>query len=85
MDTSFHLSEYDPIQDKQSKSKKVQELPKAQSYFHCTYKLLPDDRESVKTDVVTFGVAAKLYTDNDTRVLRTWQDGEKTWVAWTNQ
>ena len=68
----------------QSKKGKVVEAPKAQSYFHCSYKLLPDDKESVKADVVTFGVAAKLYTEHDSRVLRPWIDGQKTWVAWTN-
>eukprot|EP00794_Sanderia_malayensis_P005993 gene5993-6689_t len=78
--------EYDPIVEKQHKKGqgKPYEPPKAQNYFHSTYKLLPDDKESVKTDVVTYGVAAKIYTDSDSRVLRTWTEKDKTWVAWTN-
>jgi len=63
---------------------KKNELPQVQNYFHCQYKLLPDDKDYVKTDVVTFGMAAKMYGDSDSKVLRTWLDGNKTWVAWTS-
>ena len=63
---------------------KKSDLPQVQNYFHCEYKLLPDDRDFIKTDVVTFGMAAKMYGDNDSKVLRTWLEGNKTWVAWTN-
>eukprot|EP00795_Rhopilema_esculentum_P002461 gene2461-18118_t len=76
--------DYDLMTSSLKKKGKSIEAPKAQTYFHCTYKLLPDDKESVKTDVVTYGFAAKLYTESDSRVLRTWVDGGKTWVAWTN-
>ena len=38
-----------------------------------------------RTDVVTFGMAAKIYTERqEPKVLKTWQDGEVTWVAWTH-
>ena len=76
--------DYDAIGNNHRKKIRAVEAPKAQSYLHCSYKLLPDDKETVKTDVVMFGVAAKLYTEHDSRVLRTWIDGDKTWVAWTN-
>ena len=56
-----------------------------QNYLHCQHKLLPDDKDFVKTDIVTFGMAAKMYGDNDSKVLRTWVDGDKTWIAWTNR
>lgn len=56
-----------------------------QNYFHCEYKLLPDDKHTIKTDVVTFGTAAKLYCENDSKVLRTWLDKNKTWVTWTTE
>lgn len=56
--------------------------PQVQNYFHCEYKLLPDDRDVIKSDLVTFGMAAKMYTENETKVLRTWLEANKTWVAW---
>lgn len=65
--------------------KKKSELPQVQNYFHCEYKLLPDDKHTIKTDVVTFGTAAKLYCENDSKVLRTWLDKNKTWVTWTTE
>ena len=85
MSVNISLTDYDLMANSLKKKGKAIEAPKAQTYFHCTYKLLPDDKESVKTDVVTYGIAAKLYTENDSRVLRTWVDGGKTWVAWTNR
>jgi len=63
---------------------KKTDSPQVQNYLHCQYKLLPDDKDYVKTDIVTFGMAAKMYGDNDSKVLRTWIDGDKTWIAWTN-
>ena len=65
--------------------KKSDAAPQVQNYLHCQYKLLPDDKDFIKNDIVTFGMAAKMYGDNDSKVLRTWNDGDKTWVAWTNQ
>ncbi len=47
---------------------------------------MPDDPEPVKTDVVTFGVAAKIYTArHEPKVIKTWIDGNVTWVAWTDR
>ncbi|XP_064632936.1 uncharacterized protein LOC135491169 isoform X2 [Lineus longissimus] len=67
------------------KKKRVVEAPRAQNYYHCEYYLLPTDTEPVKTDIVTFGMAAKLYTERqEPRVLKTWQDGDQTWVSWTH-
>ena len=64
---------------------KKTDSPQVQNYLHCQYKLLPDDKDYIKTDIVTFGMAAKMYGDNDSKVLRTWIDGDKTWIAWTNR
>ena len=67
------------------RKKRTMDAPKPQGFFHYEYNLLPDDEDTVKTDVVTFGVAAKIYTDRqEPKVLRTWQDGDQTWVAWTH-
>ncbi len=68
------------------KKKRVFEAPRAQNYFHIEYFLLPDEQEATKTDVVTYGMAAKIYMErNDPRVIKTWQEGDITWVAWANK
>ena len=67
------------------KKQRIVEAPKAQGYYHCQYFLLPDDAEPIRTDVVTFGMAAKIYTEHDSKVLKTWQEGELTWIAWSHR
>ena len=71
--------------DKEGKKKKrIMEAPKAHGYYHLEYTLLPEDDDIVKTDLVTFGIAAKIYTEkHEPKVIKTWQDGNMTWVAWT--
>ncbi|XP_056380188.1 uncharacterized protein CFAP92 isoform X2 [Hyla sarda] len=64
--------------------KKVIEAPKAQKYFHFEYFLLPEDTEPTKVDVVMFGVVAKLYMEHETRLLKPWQENEKTWLIWSH-
>ena len=71
--------------DTAKRKKRIVEAPRAQSYYHCEYYLLPEDEEPVRTDVVTFGMAAKIYTEKqEPKVLKTWQDNNQTWVAWTH-
>ncbi|KAM3914824.1 uncharacterized protein CFAP92 [Leptodactylus fuscus] len=64
--------------------KKVIEAPKAQKYFHFEYFLLPQDTEPTKVDVVMFGVVAKLYMEHETRIIKPWQENEKTWLTWSH-
>ncbi|XP_032228067.2 uncharacterized protein LOC5503934 [Nematostella vectensis] len=64
--------------------RRVFEAPKPHNYYHLEYKLMPDDAETMKTDVVTYGVAAKIYMESDSKILKTWKDGNKTWIAWTH-
>jgi hypothetical protein len=67
------------------KKRRIVESPRAQNYFHYEYQLLPNADDLIRTDVVTFGLAAKIYTERqEPKVLKTWQDGELTWVAWTH-
>ena len=61
------------------------EAPKPNYYYHLEYKLFPNDPDPVKADVVTYGVAAKIYSESDSKVLKTWRDGERTWVTWTHR
>ncbi|XP_033647231.1 uncharacterized protein LOC117306814 [Asterias rubens] len=72
------------LDDLMRKKKRIVEAPKAQNYYHCQYYLLPDDTEAIKTDVVTFGMAAKIYTEHDSKVLKTWQEKNQTWIAWSH-
>ena len=73
------------LDDLMRKKKRIVEAPKAQNYYHCQYYLLPDDTEAIKTDVVTFGMAAKIYTEHDSKVLKTWQEKNQTWIAWSHR
>ncbi|XP_035244766.1 uncharacterized protein cfap92 isoform X1 [Anguilla anguilla] len=61
----------------------VIEAPKSQGYYHIEYSLFPDDPEPTKVDLVLFGLAAKVYMENDTKVLKLWQEGGKMWLGWT--
>lgn len=65
--------------------RKLFEAPKPHHYYHLEYKLFPTDPEPVKADVVTYGVAAKIYSESDSKVLKTWREGDRTWVTWTHR
>lgn len=65
--------------------RKLFEAPKPHYYYHLEYKLFPSDPDPVKADVVTYGVAAKIYSESDSKVLKTWHDGDRTWVTWTHR
>lgn len=64
--------------------RKLFEAPKPQNYYHLEYKLFPNETEPVKVDVVTYGIAAKIYSEGDSKVLKTWRDEDRTWVTWTH-
>lgn len=73
------------VDELMKRKKRIVEAPKANGYYHCQYYLLPDDEDPTKTDVVTFGMAAKIYTETDSKVLKTWQEGDQTWIAWSHR
>ena len=67
--------------------KRVYDSPAPEHHFHLQYQLLPStgcsdgggDGERWgaavnKSDVVTFGVASKVYTEQDVRVVRCWNE-----------
>ena len=63
--------------------KRVIDSPSPEHYFHLQYQLLPvgygeeRGRGGVsKSDVVTFGVVSKVYTERDSRVVRCWEERE---------
>ena len=66
------------------KNKKTIESPKPIHFLHCEYVVSPLNA-ATSTDVVTYAVAAKVFTDQDSRVVKTWDDGERIWVAWMHR
>nr|XP_040059619.1 uncharacterized protein cfap92 [Gasterosteus aculeatus aculeatus]XP_040059620.1 uncharacterized protein cfap92 [Gasterosteus aculeatus aculeatus]XP_040059621.1 uncharacterized protein cfap92 [Gasterosteus aculeatus aculeatus] len=62
---------------------KTEKTNKAQSWYHIEYKLLPGDTETVKVDLLVFGPLAKLYKEDEFKVVGTRQDGGQTWVGWS--
>uniref|UniRef100_A0A9J8DAL0 Si:dkey-57n24.6 n=1 Tax=Cyprinus carpio carpio TaxID=630221 RepID=A0A9J8DAL0_CYPCA len=80
-----HLS-YSEKRKKETKkdvSSEVVEAPRAEGYYCIEYNMLPDDPEPTRVDLVMFGVAAKLYMANETKVLKPWREGNKVWVSWS--
>ncbi|TRY91505.1 hypothetical protein DNTS_029475, partial [Danionella cerebrum] len=68
---------------KKEASSEVLKAPKAQGYYCIEYKLLPDDPEPTRVDLVMFGLAAKLYLGSETKVLKPWREANQVWVSWT--
>lgn len=76
---------YDDEGDK-NKSKRVVSDPKPQAFYHMEYFLLPTDVDPNKTDITLFGIAAKIYPEKqDAKVMKTWTEGNKTWIAWAQR
>ena len=72
---------------REQQPKVIYENPTAQHHFHLEYQLLPGvDQSCYKTDVVVYGgVVAKVFTDSDARVVRTWEEDGKMWYGWTHK
>ncbi|XP_069101496.1 uncharacterized protein [Argopecten irradians] len=82
--TAIHAHDEDQpdIKDMVKKEKRMIEKPRPQRWYHIEYYLLPDEEELIKSDVVSYGPAVKIFTEHDSRVLRTWQEGDLTWISW---
>jgi len=66
------------------KNRRTVDAPRAHQYLHCEYTVAPS-HERTLTDVVTYAVAAKIFTETDSRVVKTWDTGDHAWVAWMNR
>ncbi len=53
---------------KKDTSSEVVEAPRAEGYYCIEYNMLPDDPAPTRVDLVMFGLAAKLYMTNETKV-----------------
>ncbi|CAL9703796.1 unnamed protein product [Knipowitschia caucasica] len=49
--------------------------------FHVEYELLP--RDTVRLDLLLFGPVAKIYKEDQSKVLQTWSEAGQTWLGWT--
>lgn len=69
------------------KRKRVYESVQPQHHFHVEYQLLPseDATKVYKTDVVTFGVVAKVHTEIDQRVVNVWNENGLTYYGWRHR
>ncbi|XP_050977970.1 uncharacterized protein cfap92 [Labeo rohita] len=68
---------------KKDASSEVVEAPRAEGYYCIEYNMKPDDPEPTRVDLVMFGLAAKLYMANETKVLKPWREGNQVWVSWS--
>lgn len=64
------------------------DVPRAFGYYHLEHKLFPDDTEPMRTDVINYGVAARVYPErSDSRTIKTWACSSNAenvvWVAWS--
>ncbi|XP_051531509.1 uncharacterized protein cfap92 [Myxocyprinus asiaticus] len=83
--------EYSTTSEKEKRKKgpkrepysEVLEAPRAESYYCIEYNMLPDDPEPTRVDLVMFGLAAKVYMQYETKVLKPWREGNKMWVGWS--
>ncbi|XP_056591395.1 uncharacterized protein cfap92 isoform X1 [Triplophysa dalaica] len=80
---SLSVSEKKKKGQKKEPSNEVVEAPRAEGYYCIEYNMFPDDPEPTKVDLVMFGLAAKVYMTNETKVLKPWQEGNQVWVGWS--
>lgn len=59
---------------KKESSKEIVEVSRAEGYYCIEYNMFPDDPEPTKVDLVMFGLAAKVYMANESKVNYTYLD-----------
>ncbi|XP_073732201.1 uncharacterized protein cfap92 isoform X2 [Misgurnus anguillicaudatus] len=68
---------------KKKASSDVVEAPRAEGYYCIEYNMFPDEPEPIRVDLVMFGLAAKVYMANETKVVKPWGEGNQVWVGWS--
>lgn len=72
------------MEDLLKRNKRTLEAPKPQQFFHCEYNIAPGYDRTV-ADIVSYGIAAKVFTETDAKVIKTWDDGGRVWIAWVKK
>ena len=66
--------------------KRIYDNPSPEHHFHVEYRLLPGCGSGVhRTDVVTYGVVSKVFTEKDSRVVKCWEEDELTYYGWRHK
>ncbi|XP_073667950.1 uncharacterized protein cfap92 [Paramisgurnus dabryanus] len=68
---------------KKKASSDVVEAPRAEGYYCIEFNMFPDEPEPIRVDLVMFGLAAKVYMTNETKVVKPWREGNQVWVGWS--
>ncbi len=69
------------------KRKRVYESIKPLHHFHMEYQLTPGTVSPTvyKTDIVTYSIVAKVFTEHDERVVNMWKEGVLTYYGWKHR
>ena len=78
------LSYYETTRN--GKRKRIYESVKPQNHFHLEYQLIPGLNAPIYcTDVVTYDIVSKIFTDHDERVVSTWNEAGLTYYGWRHR
>eukprot|EP00066_Takifugu_rubripes_P026113 XP_011615379.1 PREDICTED: uncharacterized protein FLJ43738-like [Takifugu rubripes] len=75
-------AEFPKAPEKPTKKVPTSVCVKAESCYHVEVKL-PADAETAGVDLIAFGAVAKILKDDKFEILRTWQEGDRTWLVWS--
>lgn len=73
-DESLGVPKTKKMGQKKESSKEIVEVPRAEGHYCIEYNVFPDDPEPTKVDLVMFGLAAKVYMANESKVNYTYLD-----------
>ena len=66
--------------------KRVYESVKPLHNFHIEYQLMPGPLSPVyQTDIVTYSIVAKVFTEQDERIVNIWQENGLTYYGWKHR
>lgn len=70
-----------------NRRKRIYESLKPLHHFHLEYQLVPGQETGsiYRTDIVTYGIIAKIFTEQDERVVNTWNENGLTYYGWRHR